>query len=223
MVRRSAVVAVAALLGIPPAAARFTEMPDHRGALARERVRVHSPASGAALGLTVPGAGPMTARRTREAGVGAVPGVVPGTDAGPSADLGAGRSALRTAAAGAEQNAAGQAAAAGGAALPGWAISLICAHESAPQSCTDLERRARGAVSAGWPFVLDAVKRTCLDEARQPSDQSWRLLAACLDAEAVKEVDRAAVHTSKTPAEPIPPPKGPPAAERGAEGAAPPQ
>jgi hypothetical protein len=79
-------------------------------------------------------------------------------------------------------------------------------------------------VSAGWPFVLDAVKRTCLDEARQPSDQSWRLLAACLDAEAVKAVDRAAVHTSKTPAEPIPPPNGPPAAEQGAEaGAAPPR
>jgi hypothetical protein len=136
---------------------------------------------------------------------------------------GAGRSAQRTAAApaGAAEEIPAHSPASG-AALPGWNIPLICARESAPASCTDLEGHARSAVSAGWPFMLDAIKRTCLDETRLPTDQSWRLLAACLEMEADKAVDRAAVRTAKTPAEPVPSPKAPAAVAPPPEPAPPP-
>ena len=64
--------------------------------------------------------------------------------------------------------------------LPNWTISNICAEESAPSICADLEARARNAVAAGWPFLLDDMKRACLDEVRLPADRSWRLLAECM-------------------------------------------
>ena len=99
-------------------------------------------------------------------------------------------------------------------ALPGWKISEICARESAPGQCIVSEASARGVVSASWSFVLDPIKETCLAQAQSPSDHSWRLLAECLDAEAVKAVDKAAVLTAKTPAElPASPPVSPPAVE----------
>jgi hypothetical protein len=84
--------------------------------------------------------------------------------------------------------------------LPDWTIPKICAEESAPAICADLEARAHNAVAAGWPFLLDGMKRACLDEVRLPADQSWRLLAECIDRQALKAVDAEAVRTAKTPA-----------------------
>ena len=89
-------------------------------------------------------------------------------------------------------------------ALPSWTIADICAHESAPGQCAAFEGVALNSVSASWPFVLDPIKQTCLGEARSPSDHSWRLLAECLESESLKAVDKAAVHTAKTPADPVP-------------------
>jgi hypothetical protein len=94
-------------------------------------------------------------------------------------------------------------------ALPAWKIADICAHESAPGQCAAFEGRALKAVSASWPFVLDPIKQACLAQATSPPDQSWRLLAECLDGETRKALDKAAVQTAKTPAEPVPPPKPP--------------
>jgi hypothetical protein len=94
-------------------------------------------------------------------------------------------------------------------ALPGWKISDICAKESAPGQCAAFEGQALKAVSASWPFVLDPIRQTCLAQVKSPLDQSWRLLAECIDAETVKALDKSAVLTSKTPAEPVPPPKPP--------------
>ncbi len=91
-------------------------------------------------------------------------------------------------------------------ALPGWKIVDICAVESAPGQCAAFEGVALRAVSASWPFVLDPIKKTCLGQAKSPPDQSWRLLADCLDEETRKALDAIAIHTSTTPAEPVPPP-----------------
>jgi len=99
-------------------------------------------------------------------------------------------------------------------ALPGWKIADICAKESAPGQCAAFEGRALKAVSASWPFVLDPIKQACLGQVKSPLDQSWRLLSECLDGETIKALDKGAVQTAKTPAEPVPPPKPaePPAA-----------
>jgi hypothetical protein len=97
--------------------------------------------------------------------------------------------------------------------LPSWNISAICARESAPGQCGAFEGRALRAVSASWPFVLESVKKTCLSQLNSQLDHSWRLLADCIDIETLKVVDKQAVHTAKTPAEPVPPPKPPAAAE----------
>ena len=91
-------------------------------------------------------------------------------------------------------------------ALPGWKIADICAVESAPGQCAAFEGVALKAVSASWPFVLDPIKKTCLAQAKLPADQSWRLLADCLDEETSKAFDAIAIHTSRTPADPVPPP-----------------
>jgi hypothetical protein len=93
--------------------------------------------------------------------------------------------------------------------LPAWRIADICARESAPGQCAAFEGRALNAVSASWPFLLDPIKKTCLDQAKSPADQSWRLLAECIDGETLKALNKAAVHTAKTPAEPVPPPRPP--------------
>lgn len=93
--------------------------------------------------------------------------------------------------------------------LPTWKIADICAAESAPGQCAAFEGRALKAVSASWPFVLDPIKQACLAQAKSPLDQSWRLLAECLDGETRKALDSIAVHTARTPAEPVPPPKPP--------------
>jgi hypothetical protein len=94
-------------------------------------------------------------------------------------------------------------------ALPGWKIADICAKESAPGQCAAFEGRALKAVSASWPFVLDPIKQTCLAQAKSPLDQSWRLLSECIDGETIKALDKGAVLTAKTPAEPVPPPRPP--------------
>jgi hypothetical protein len=93
------------------------------------------------------------------------------------------------------------------AALPGWKITDICAKESAPGQCADFERSALSAVSSSWTFVLEPIRQTCLAQAKSPSDQSWRLLAECIDGETLKALDKAAVQTAKTPSEPVPPPR----------------
>jgi len=92
-------------------------------------------------------------------------------------------------------------------ALPGWKISDICAKESAPGQCAAFEGKALRAVSASWPFVLDPIRQACLGQAKSPPDQSWRLLAECIDDETSKAVDKAAVQTARTPAEPVPQPR----------------
>jgi hypothetical protein len=92
-------------------------------------------------------------------------------------------------------------------ALPGWKIADICAKESAPGQCAAFEGSALRAVSASWPFVLEPIRQTCLGQAKSPPDQSWRLLAECIDGETLKALDKAAVQTAKTPAEPVPPPR----------------
>jgi hypothetical protein len=99
-------------------------------------------------------------------------------------------------------------------ALPGWKIADICAKESAPGQCAAFEGRALKAVSASWPFVLDPIKQACLAQVKSPLDQSWRLLSECIDGETIKALDKGAVRTARTPAEPVPPPKPaePPAA-----------
>jgi hypothetical protein len=99
-------------------------------------------------------------------------------------------------------------------ALPGWKIADICAKESAPGQCAAFEGRALKAVSASWPFVLDPIKQACLGQVKSPLDQSWRLLSECIDGETIKALDKGAVQTARTPAEPVPPPKPaePPAA-----------
>jgi hypothetical protein len=97
-------------------------------------------------------------------------------------------------------------------ALPGWKIADICAKESAPGQCAAFEGSALKAVSASWPFVLDPIKQACLAQVKSPLDQSWRLLSECIDGETIKALDKAAVRTAKTPAEPVPPPKPPAAA-----------
>ncbi len=95
-------------------------------------------------------------------------------------------------------------------ALPAWKIADICAHESAPGQCAVFEGRALKAVSSSWTFVLEPIRQACLGQVKSPLDRSWRLLAECLDAETVKALDKTAVHTARTPAEPVPPPRPPP-------------
>lgn len=90
-------------------------------------------------------------------------------------------------------------------ALPGWKIADICAHESAPGQCAAFEGRALKAVSSSWAFVLEPIRQACLAEVKSPLDQSWRSLADCLDGETRKALDKAAVQTANTPAEPVPP------------------
>lgn len=91
--------------------------------------------------------------------------------------------------------------------LPNWPIPEICAKESAPGQCAAFEGRALKAVSGSWAFVLDSVKSNCLAQVKSPLDRSWRLLAECIDVETTKALDKRAVYTAKTPAEPVPPPR----------------
>lgn len=94
-------------------------------------------------------------------------------------------------------------------ALPGWKITDICAKESAPGQCAAFEGRALKAVSASWPFLLEPIKQACLAELKSPLDQSWRLLAECIDVQSLKALDKTAVQTARTPAEPVPAPRAP--------------
>jgi hypothetical protein len=101
-------------------------------------------------------------------------------------------------------------AAAGGApvaaqALPTWSIAEICAKE--PQQCAAFEARAREAVSGGWGVLPEAYRMACLGEVKLPEDRSWRLLSQCLEQQALKGLDKDAIATAATPAEPVPAPK----------------
>ena len=92
-------------------------------------------------------------------------------------------------------------------ALPTWRIADICAKESAPGQCAAFEGQALNVVSSSWAFVADPIKQACLAQLTAPLDHSWRQLAECVDGEAFKARDRAAVKTANTPAEPLPPPR----------------
>ena len=100
--------------------------------------------------------------------------------------------------------------------LPNWKISEICAGESTRGQCEAFEARAMQALSATWGFVAGDIKSSCLKEAQKPIDRSWRELADCVDVRSLKLIDKAAVKTSRTPGEPVPPPRialPPPAAD----------
>jgi hypothetical protein len=94
-------------------------------------------------------------------------------------------------------------------ALPGWKIADICAKESTPGQCAAFEGRAHNAVSASWSFVLEPIRESCLKQTSAPPDQSWRLLAECIDNATLRALDKSAVRTVRTPAEPVPPPRAP--------------
>jgi hypothetical protein len=96
--------------------------------------------------------------------------------------------------------------------LPNWQIGDICAKDSVPGQCAAFEAEALRTVSATWAFVADPIKQTCFAQLSSPADRSWRLLGECIDAEALKARDRAAVKTAKTPGE-VMPPRLPPAAK----------
>jgi hypothetical protein len=90
--------------------------------------------------------------------------------------------------------------------LPKWTIQEICANESAPGQCAVFEGRARNAISGSWGVMPEAVKRSCLGAVKSPLDRSWRLLGHCIEMATLKAVDRRAVATAATPAEPVPAP-----------------
>jgi hypothetical protein len=91
--------------------------------------------------------------------------------------------------------------------FPTWKIADICAKESAPGQCEIFEAEAQRSLSGSWTFVLDAARKSCLGRAAAPADHSYRLLADCIDEELKRAVDKRAVLTAATPAEPVPPPK----------------
>jgi hypothetical protein len=91
--------------------------------------------------------------------------------------------------------------------LPTWRIHEVCAEASAPGQCALFEGRARNAVSGSWDVMPEAVKKSCLAAVKSPLDQSWRLLSQCIERETLKAVDRRAVATAATPAEPVPAPQ----------------
>ncbi len=98
-------------------------------------------------------------------------------------------------------------AAAQGLPLPGWKISDICAKESAPGQCAAFEGTALKSISATWPLLLDQIKEGCIKQLANTADHSWRELADCVDSASLRVVDKAAVKTARTPAEPVPPPR----------------
>ena len=57
------------------------------------------------------------------------------------------------------------------------------------------------ALSAVWGLTAPVYGQV------SPPDQSWRLLAECIDGETLKALDKAAVQTAKTPSEPVAPPR----------------
>lgn len=97
--------------------------------------------------------------------------------------------------------------------LPDWKIADICARE--PAQCTQFEARARQAVGAGWSVLPETYRRACLSEIKTPLDQSWRLLSQCLELQALKGLDKDAIATSATPAEPLPKVIAPPSEPAG--------
>lgn len=99
--------------------------------------------------------------------------------------------------------------------LPAWRIAEVCAKET-PQ-CAAFEARALQAVTGGWGVLPDPYKAACLAEVKSPLDRSWRQLSQCLEQQVLKGLDKRAIATLATPAEPVPPPK--PVAAAPTEGA----
>ena len=91
--------------------------------------------------------------------------------------------------------------------LPTWRIDEVCAKASVPGHCALFEGRARNAVTGSWHVMPEAVKKSCLAAVKSPLDESWRLLGQCIESETLEAVDRRAVATAATPAEPVPAPQ----------------
>ncbi len=102
--------------------------------------------------------------------------------------------------------------------LPGWSIAQICAKE--PAQCREFEARARQAVSGGWGVLPEGYRKACLAEVTSPLDHSWRLLSQCIELQVLRGMDKEAIATALTPAEPVPPPR--PAVPGANEASAPP-
>ncbi|MEQ1649269.1 MAG: OmpA family protein [Hyphomicrobiaceae bacterium] len=94
-----------------------------------------------------------------------------------------------------------------GAPLPNWKINEICAKDSARGQCEAFEARAWRAVSGSWAFIPDKIRTGCVGAARNPADQSWRILGECVETSMASGVDQHAVMTARTPSEAVPPPK----------------
>ena len=94
-----------------------------------------------------------------------------------------------------------------GTAPPVWHTADICKRDSVAGQCDLFETRAAKTVSGSWAFIPDDIRKFCLAEAAKPEDQSWRLLSSCIEGAMGRNIDRKAVQTLRTPAEPVPPPK----------------
>lgn len=89
--------------------------------------------------------------------------------------------------------------------IPAWSIAEICAKET--QQCATFEARARQAVTGGWGVLPQAYQAACLADVKSPLDRSWRQLSQCLELQVLKGLDKRAIATVATPAEPVPPPR----------------
>lgn len=89
--------------------------------------------------------------------------------------------------------------------LPAWSLAEICGRD--PQQCAMFEARARQSVTGGWGVLPETYKKACLAEIKTPPDRSWRLLSQCLEQQVLKGLDKQAIATAATPAEPVPPAK----------------
>jgi len=81
-------------------------------------------------------------------------------------------------------------------ALPKWAISEVCAKESAAGQCREFEAQAYSAVSASWSFVPAAIRKSCAEATAAPADQSYRLLSSCLENAYARADAKAAIATA---------------------------
>lgn len=105
--------------------------------------------------------------------------------------------------------------------LPNWSIADICRDDSAPGQCRIFEAGARNTISATWDVLPTDVRSACTAATRAPADQSWRILASCIDGEVLRARAERAIATRSTPAEPEPP-QPPAPAEPAAAAEAPP-
>lgn len=119
--------------------------------------------------------------------------------------------------------------------LPVWNILEICASDSAMGQCRILEAEAQRTLSGGWDEVPESFRNACLGAIKSPYDKSYRLLSQCLEAQALKGLDKDVIATGATAdqmkaaqaptpapapstAAPSPAPSAPPAAPAAAAG-----